>query len=243
MIGASLVVAALLHAAPSVRPIAADTVPVRERAAIYVEVQELQPAQPGRFDPSRFDSVTAGALRVLLDTAAAHKIPTAKLVNLALRGSAQRASTTKILSSVREHYVAMLDARAALGENSTEDELDTGADAISLGADGKSLQAIRSTRPASGSALMALIVFADILNPKRGIALNDARDAVLSLARTSRTDETLTGLQSLVARNSERGPGMAQDALKRYVKDNVAAAQKNGPAQTIKRPPSLPDAS
>lgn len=241
MIGASFLVAAFLTVAPPVSRAVADTEPVRDHALQTTEAQESQPAQPGRFDPSRFDSVTAGALRVILDTAAAHKIPTATLINLALQGSAQHASPAKILTAVRETYAAMLDARAALGDNSTESELASGATAIRAGADGKALQAIRTTRPGSGSAVGALVVFSDLIG-NRGIGLNDARDAVVSLARTSRTDETLNGLQSLVARNSVRGPGMAQDAMKRYVKDNAAGA-KNAPAKPVTRPPSPPDAS
>lgn len=242
MIGASFLVAALLTVAPPVSHVVADTEPLRERALVSAEVQESQPTQPGRFDPSRFDSVTAGVLRVLIDTAAAHKIPTATLINLAYQGSAQHASSAKILAAVRDTYVAMLDARAALGDASTESELASGASAIRAGADGKALQSIRTTRPASGSAVGALVVFSDLIG-NRGIPLNDARDAVVSLARTSRTDETLNGLQSLVARNSVRGPGMAQDAMKRYVKDNVAGSQKNSPAKPVTRPPSPPDAS
>ncbi|MEO7362535.1 MAG: hypothetical protein ABI120_19550 [Gemmatimonadaceae bacterium] len=212
-----------------------------ELQAQSVRVTEAQPIQPGKFDASRFDSVTAGALRVIFDSAGAHKIPQAPLVNIALHGSAVRASPNKILSAVRELYAAMIDARAALGENSSVSELESGADAIRAGADGKSLQAIRITRPATGSAVGALVVFTDIT--KRGISMNDARDAVVTLARTSRTDESLNGLQSLVARNSERGPGMAQDAMKRYVKANAAGAQKGAPAKPVTRPPSPPDAS
>ncbi|MEO7996451.1 MAG: hypothetical protein ABI852_03340 [Gemmatimonadaceae bacterium] len=243
MIAVSLIVGALLSAVSPAHPFAADSASLHDRAQQAAGMgQESQPVQPGKFDPSRFDSVTAGALRVLLDTAAAHKIPTAYLVNKAYEGAARRASTTKILTNVHDTYVAMLDARAALGENSTESELSSGADALRMGADGKALQAIRATRPASGSAVGAIVVFVDIA--RRGISMNDARDAVLTLAKTYRTDESLNGLQSLVARNSERGPGMAQDAMKRYIKDNVAGAQKNGTAKPVTpRPPSPPDAS
>jgi hypothetical protein len=241
VIGASFLVAAFLTVAPPVSRVVADTEPVRDRTLQTTAVQESQPTQPGRFDPSRFDSVTAGALRVLLDTAAAHKIPTATLINLAYQGSAQRASPAKILTAVRETYAAMLDARAALGDASTESELASGADAIRAGADGKVLKAIRATRPAIGSSVGSLVVFTDLVK-QRGIPMNDARDAILSLARAYSSDEALNGLQSLVARNSERGPGMAQDAMKRYVKANAAGA-KNAPAKPVTRPPSPPDAS
>lgn len=241
MIAVSLFAVALLSAASPVRAFPADTEPVRDRQAQSAGATDTQPVQPGKFDPSRFDSVTAGALRVILDSAIAHKIPTAPLVNTAYRGAAYRAQPNKILNSVRQTFLAMVDAKAALGPNSTESELSNGADALRAGADGKVLQAIRATRPESGSADGALMVFTDIIG--RGIPMNDVRDAVISLAKASHTDENLNALQSLVARNAERGPGMAQDAMKRYVKANAAGTQKNPPAKPVTRPPSPPDAS
>lgn len=247
MIAVSLIAVALLSAAsPSPelqRSFAPDTEPVRDRQAQTTGITDTPQTQPGRFDTSRFDSVTVVGLTAILDSAAAHRIPLAPLVNNAYRGSAVRASSRQILTTVRELYLAMVDAREALGEHSTVSELESGADAIRAGADGKALQAIRSTRPTSGSALGALMVFADIANARRGIPMNDARDAVVALARNSRTDETLYALQSVVARNSERGPGMAQDALKRYVKQNATGAPKNAPQKPATRPPSPPDAS
>ncbi|MEP6762701.1 MAG: hypothetical protein ABJB66_00255 [Gemmatimonadaceae bacterium] len=195
--------------------------------------------QPGRFDPTRFDSVTAGALRILFDSASAHGIPTTPLINKANFGAAQHKPGSQILRVVRDHFAAMLDARAALGDNSSDSELDSGADALRSGIDGKALVAIRSTRTTSGSSVNALVVLTDLV--KRGIPSGKARDAVTALARVSKTDETINGLQVLVARNAERGPGMAQDAMDRYLRINAPGGNKNAPPKSAPRPPGSPD--
>ncbi|MEP6778901.1 MAG: hypothetical protein ABJC26_03360 [Gemmatimonadaceae bacterium] len=210
-------------------------------------VQKFNPAaavshdfpQPGKFDPARFDSVTAGALRILFDSASAHGIPSAPLINKANMGAALHASSSRILNAVKNHLSDMLDARVALGENSTESELSSGADALRSGIDGKALVAIRATRTAGGSAVNALVVLTDLV--KRGIPAGKARDAVTALARSSKTDETINGLQILVARNAERGPGMAQDAMDRYLRSNAPGGNKNAPPKSVPRPPGSPD--
>jgi len=196
-------------------------------------------AQPGVFDPARFDSATTVALRHVFDSASALRLPIAPLINKANRGASFRASGRKIVTNVHAHFVDMLAARAALGENASESELDSGAEAIHQGVDGMALQQIRTERPARGAAVSALVVMTDLI--QRGISTNKARDAIVSLARVSPTDEAINGLQVLVAKQAIRGPGMAQDALDRYVRSNVSGAQKNAP-NPVTRPPSPPDA-
>ena len=200
---------------------------------------DSQLAQPAHFDASRFDSATAVTLRTILDTATAHSIPTGPLVSRAYQGSAYHSSPSRIISAVRAQYVAMLDARAALGDRSTPSELSSGADALRQGADGKALQAIRVVRPIMGSADNALVVFNDLM--RRGIPGNKARDAVAALARASRADDTIIALQQLVAKNAERGPGMAQDALDRYLRTNAPGYATPAGSKPVTRPPGPPD--
>ena len=239
MIIAGLALASILasSALPSEKNFSDSIVVVQKNAATAPGNSDYP--QPGRFDPTRFDTLTASALRVLFDSATAHGIPSAALVNQANFGAAQHASGSKILKIVREHYVAMLDAKAALGDNSSDSELDTGADALRHGIDGKALGAIRATRPTGGSALSALVVITDLVN--RGIPSGRARDAITALARASKSDESINGLQILVARNAERGPGMAQDAMDRYVRTNAPGGNKGAPPKSAPRPPSSPD--
>lgn len=237
MIAPSLLVAVLLNSALAVYPALADTAGAPDvLPPAHIGVPTPTNAQQPRFDPSRFDTATASGLRVVLDSATVHKIPTGPLINRALWGLAMHVSGTKIVSLVRVHYIAMLDARAALGDNATESELDTGADAIKAGVDGKTLQSVRSTRPVAGSAVTSLVVLTDLV--RRGISTGRARDAITALGRASRSDDAINGLQAMVAKNAERGPGMAQDALDRYVKTNLSGVRKKVPPQQVSRPPS-----
>lgn len=189
------------------------------------------------FDASRFDSLTANALRSLFEDAAAIGLPTRPLVNRALEGAARRTSSDRILRVVREHAIALQEAKRTLGDRSTEDELEAGAIALRAGLDGRALEAVRASRP-TGQAVVPLVVLTDIV--RRGVPVGSARDAVNQLARTPRSDDVLLGLQALVAKNAQRGPGMALDALNRYVKGAGSLAPST-PATTDRKPVRPPE--
>lgn len=193
----------------------------------------------GQFDAARFDTLTANALRLLLDDAAAKGLPTAPLINRALEGAARRVGGARILSVVRAHAVALADAKVALGEGSTVAELDAGATALRAGIDAKTLAMVRSTRPA-GSAVTALVVITDVV--KRGVPTSTAREAVTTIARIPRSDDALLGLQATVAKSAQRGPGMALEALNRYVRGTVTGAvSPSTPATSDRKPVRPPD--
>lgn len=192
-----------------------------------------------QFDASRFDSLTAISLRALFEDVAGMGLPTRPLINRALEGAARRATSERILRVVREHASALYDARQALGPRSTDDELDAGASALKGGLDPQMLDAVRHARPI-GQAVVPLIVLTDIV--KRGVPAQQARDAVTKIARTPRSDALLEGLQVTVAKNAQRGPGMALDALNRYVKGTVPGTlSPSTPATTDRKPVRPPD--
>ncbi|WP_353269238.1 hypothetical protein [Gemmatimonas sp.] len=193
--------------------------------------------QPVRFDASRFDSLTANALRSLFDEAAEMGLPVRPLINRALEGAARRMPGDRILRVVREHAAALQTAKRALGDGSTEDELEAGAIAVRAGLDERTLESVRSTRPA-GQAVVPLVVLTDIV--RRGVPAPSAREAVQQLARTPRSDEVLMGLQATVAKNAQRGPGMALDALNRYVRGTGSSSPVT-PATTDRKPVRPPD--
>ena len=193
----------------------------------------------GQFDVARFDTLTANALRLLLEDAAAKGIPTAPLINRALEGAARRVGGARILIVVRAHAVALAEAKLVLGVGSTVAELDAGADALKAGIDAKTLAAVRNTRQA-GAAVTALVVITDVV--RRGVPMSTARDAVTTIARIPRSDDALLGLQATVAKNAQRGPGMALDALKRYVNATViGAVSPPTPATSDRKPVRPPD--
>lgn len=203
--------------------------------AVRDAVRDSVPGQqPPVFDASRFDSLTAVGLRVLLDSATAEGIPTGPLINRALEGAARRVPGARILQVVRAHAVALVQAREALGPGTPVMELDAGATALRAGVDSRSLVAIRGTR-AAGAAMIPIVVLTDIV--QRGIPAVTARDAVTTIARQPASDDLLKGLQLTVARNAVRGPGMAADALARYLRGTVnGVLPSSAPATTDRKP-------
>lgn len=203
----------------------------------YAAAQPSQP--PAAFDATRFDSLTANTLRGLLEDAVEMGLPTRPLINRALEGSARRMSGERIIRVVREFAAALHDARQALGASSSEAELDAGATALRAGLDPQALIAMRSTRPA-GTAVTALVVLTDLV--QRGVPGPQAREAVTSLARMPRSDDALLSLQLTVAKNASRGPGMAVDALNRYVRGALSGPlSPPTPAAADRKPVRPPD--
>lgn len=191
-----------------------------------------------QFDAARFDSVTAFALRSLLDSAAERGLPIAPLINRALEGSARKVGGIRILKAVRDFAAALEVAREALGTESTVAELEAGADALRAGIDARMLTAVRASRPSS-STLTPLVVMTDLVS-SRGVPAATARDAVTAIARMPRSDDTLLGLQVMVAKNAVRGPGMAVDALQRYLRGTVQGSNSPNAPATVDRKPIRP---
>jgi hypothetical protein len=200
---------------------------------------EARAGQPGavRLDPARFDSVTAVALRGVLDSAAAQGLPVAPLLNRAYEGAARRVGGARLLTVVRAHWMALADAREALGAGSTVAELDAGASALRAGIDPQALQGVRTTRP-PGEGVTALVVLTDLV--RRGVPAATARDAVTTLARLPGADDALLGLQGVVARGAARNPDMAVQALQRYIRTAAPATRAPAGGGPALRPPTRP---
>jgi hypothetical protein len=242
---------AITLASPLASPLAATTLVVTSRgdtvhgaaslvASLVASRDTVFFRDPqGQFDAARFDTLTANALRLLLDDAAAKGLPMAPLINRALEGAARRVGGQRILSVVRAHAAALAEAKLALGEGSAVAELDAGATALRAGIDARTLTVVRGTRP-NGTAVTALVVLTDVV--KRGVPASTAREAVATIARTPRSDDALLGLQATVAKNAQRGPGMALDALNRYVRGAVTGTvSPSTPATNDRKPVRPPD--
>lgn len=196
----------------------------------------VQPAQV-QFDAARFDSLTAANLRIIFQAAADQGIPTGPLINRALEGAARKVHPSKILQVVRDYSAAMSQAREALGVNAPASELEAGASALISGLDLKAVAEVREVRP-TGTAVVPLTVLTDIV--KRGVPAKTARQAVTSLAKMPGSDDALRGLQVTVAKNAIRGPGMAVDALNRYLRGTNPGANPQTPPVTPDRKPIKP---
>jgi hypothetical protein len=192
-----------------------------------------RPAQ--QFDVTRFDSLTASALRGIIDSAAAKGLPTRPLINLALQGAARRAVRSMILNTVRAHASAMEEARRILGIRSSAGELDACAMAMRQGVDGGTMSLLRQAR-AGNTIIKPCVALTDLIG--RGVPFADANNAVITISRLPRSDDFLDTMLSLVAKNALRGgPTMAVEVLQRYVRETVAANARS-PSGTDSR---LPD--
>lgn len=199
------------------------------------QLPQIQQMQQVQFDAARFDTLTARILGGIFDSAQARGLPTSPLINRALEGAARRVGGPRIVSAVRLYASALSEARDALGPTSSIAELESGASALRSGLDARSLQVVRAARP-TGSVEMPLMVLTDFMT--RGIPLANAREAVITLSRMPRnSDELLLGLQSTVAKNALRGPGMALQAMNRYVRGTVSGtAPPSTPATSDRKP-------
>lgn len=216
----------------TLRASAAPVLPTTAPAAFQARAQV-------QFDESRFDSLTANTLRGLFEDARDMGLPTRPLINRALEGAARRMSSERILRAVREFAAALNSARESLGPGSTPDELAAGAAALRAGLDEATLQSVRRSNP-RGSTEIALVVLTDLVS--RGVPRPNAREAVNALSPLPKGDEALLGLQALVAKNAQRGPGMALEALNRYVRGTIpAGASPSTPATTDRKPIRPPD--
>ena len=207
-------------------------------ARLLPVLARVQPPAQVQFDVTRFDSLTARVLGDIFENAAARGIPTAPLIDRALEGAARKVGGSRIISAVRDLSAALADAREALGGQSTLDELKAGASALRAGIDENTLRSVRASRPGRTIEL-PLVVLTDIVG--RGVPGTVAREAVTKLMQIPQNaDEALMGLQSTVAKNSVRGPGMALQALNRYVKGTVSGGPPPSTPATTDRKPIRP---
>lgn len=220
----------------TVRATAVTTQPIKAPERL---IDPAERARQLQFDASRFDTLTASVLRGIFEEAADRGIPTRPLILRALEGSARKVPGGRIIRAVRDLSDALATAKFALGDGTTPEELDPAAAAIRAGIDPRIVASVRTTRP-PGTAVTALVVLTDLV--ARGVPPVTAREAVSTIARTPRSDDALLGLAATVAKNAQRGPGMAIDALNRYVRGTgLGSPSTSTPATPEKKPVRPPD--
>ena len=151
------------------------------------------------------DSVTQAAVTREIARARSIGIPVEPLVAKVREGRLKRAPGARIQAAV-EHLVERLSAaRAALGQESSVDEVTAGADAIAAGADGASLRALRaaSTKPIAGP----IGTLAQLL--ASGVEQRKAVDMIVALLRRNAAPSQVLALGNLV--ESDVASGLRPD--------------------------------
>jgi hypothetical protein len=192
------------------------------RLALLV-IPSLVGAQDVRL-ASRLDSATSLAVTAVVDSARAAGLPTAPLVNKALKGAAMGSEGVKIVIAVRQLAGRMQSSRQVLGGNSTPDEISAAATALEAGVSARDLALLRS---ASGrrALTLPLAVLTDLV--ERNVPVGTAANLVLSLARSNVSDGELSLFQRNVRFDIDRGADPTTAASTRA----RGLIMRTGPAQ------------
>ncbi|MCR4339964.1 MAG: hypothetical protein NUW01_08770 [Gemmatimonadaceae bacterium] len=198
--------------------------------AIGVALLALAPAPASAQDTrlsARLDARTASAVMRVVDSARAQALPTEPLVQKALQGAAKRAPSERVLAAVRELLAELGTARTSLGARSTEAELVAGAGALHAGVPAATLTRVRALRGGQ-SVTVALGTLADLV--ARGVPVNGAVSAVLSLVERRATDADFLEFGNQVGRDIAAG---APPAV-------AARVRSGGPGSSGARPATVP---
>ncbi|CAN5853682.1 hypothetical protein BH11GEM1_BH11GEM1_14550 [soil metagenome] len=151
------------------------------------------------------DSATQAAVAREIARARERGLPVEPLVAKVREGSLKRAPGSRIRTAVEKLAERLNAARAALGAESSTDELVAGADAIAAGADAWSLRALRaaSTRPIAAP----IGTLAQLL--ASGIDQRKAVEMVIALLRRNATPAQVIALGNLV--ESDVASGLRPD--------------------------------
>ena len=141
----------------------------------------------------RLDVRTRGAVAAIIDSARAQRLPTEPLIEKALEGASKKAPSQLIVSAVRNFAVQLVEARRALGDQSTAAEILGGAQAIRAGISASQLGLLRKARPSTQIAA-ALTVASDLV--AREVPVDTAMAVVSGLVRAAATDEQLLAVRA-----------------------------------------------
>jgi hypothetical protein len=195
--------------------------PVRAAIAAITLFATIGAAQSGP-DPrlARLDPNTLHAISAIVDSARQNNLPTEPIIDKALEGASKRAPGPRIVAAVRTVANALGQARAALGPQSTADELKAGAEAIRSGVQPKELERIRSSRSNMRLAVAIGVLGGLVFD---GVPSDTASNLIHALVVNGATDPQLLDLRAKIrAGIAAGGPAAA-----------VASAQAGGLVQVL----------
>lgn len=190
---------------------------------------DVDPRLEQRLDPSIRDKVQA-----IVDSAARAGLETEPLVDLALeitrkietaRAQGRRLTMQRVLELVQSHWGEMQMARAALGPQSTKEEVTAGAKALKAGVNIRHLERLRAV-PKGQKYAMALSSLTLLVD--QGVPADTAATAVVNLVLAAATDEQISSLQNDILSDIKAGmPAGAAIMARADGLERVIAAQAN----------------
>lgn len=188
---------------------------------------EVDPRLAQRLEPGIRDQVQA-----LVDSAAGAGLETEPLVDLALeitrkietaRRQGRRIGMERVVQLVRAHWGEMQMARAALGPQSTPQEVTAGARALKAGVNIRHLERLREA-PKGQKYAMALHSLTLLVS--RGVPADTAATAIVDLVLATATDQQIGSLQDEILGDIEAGtPAGAAIMARADGLERVIAAQ------------------
>ena len=181
-------------------------------AAIFASLVPTEARAADSRLAARLDAETAARVQQVVDEAVSRGLPAGPLISKALEGAAKRAPAERILAAVRAQAAALVEARAALGDSSSEPEIVAGAGALLAGVPRDSLTRLRAARVGQ-PLVVPLVVLADLVT--RRVPTVAAAAAVLSASRAGAHDADLLRMRERVERDIAAGVSPASAAMLR----------------------------
>ena len=175
--------------------------------------------------PEKLGAPARVTLQRLIDSARVAGLPVDPLYSKAQEGVFRGADDGRVLAAVQRLARELGDARLALGDSASAEEITAASNAIRAGVATADLTRLRDTRAkgrnASHRLTVALVVLADLA--MRGVPPSLAAASVNELVARNVTDNTLISFRQTVERDlvNGRSPASALDARTRSIVEDA----------------------
>jgi hypothetical protein len=179
--------------------------------------------QPDRTLPAELSAPTRSTLERFIDSARVAGLPVDPLYSKVREGVFRSADDQRLIAAVQRLGRDLGDARSALGDSATAEEITAGANALRAGIRSADLARLRETpgRKADHPLTVALVVLADLAT--RGVPAAMAAASVNELVARNVSDGSLLSFRQNIERDliGGRSPASALDARTRAMIDEV----------------------
>jgi hypothetical protein len=179
--------------------------------------------QPDRTLPTQLSAQTRATLERLIDSARVAGLPVDPLYSKVREGVFRSADEPRVIAAVQRLGRDLGDARSALGDSASNEEITAGANALRAGIRPADLSRLRESRGRRGDhpLTVALVVLADLAT--RGVPPAMAAASVTELVTRNVSDGSLLSFRQNVERDlvGGRSPASALDARTKSMIDDV----------------------